>query len=141
MNKRVFTGNSRAIPEGAKNGISLPVLRIDGVDYNLEEMKRADLIDLSALLKADIDNIEFQRESGHNGAWANPEWEPRAIFAQKMKGTQITLIQSELSRRKDSVPSLTKYFVDAAWEMLSKDLFTSIMEAAKGSHRLALGQT
>lgn len=135
---RVQTANSTSIPDGAKNGIALPLLRVDNINYNLSVMSRAELMELSALLSADIDNIELQRQSGHTGAWANPDWEPKAQYAQKMKGRQIALIQAELSRRKESLPSLARLFMDRAFEMLPREVFDSIAEVAKKQHKESL---
>lgn len=135
---RVQTSNSRAIPADAKNGIALPILRVDNRDYNLEEMARPELMELAALIKADIDNIEFQLSSDHTGAWANPGWEERALYAKKMKSRQVDLIQAELGRRKERAPTLAKIFMDLAFSLLPEELFRSVMEGAKAQHKEAL---
>lgn len=139
METRVQTSNTRSIPDTAKNGISLPYLRVDTVDYNLTTMGRVDLIELAALIEADIANIDMQRDSGHTGSWAKPEWDAKAAYARKMKTVQVSLIQAELTRRKESVPSVAKMFMDIAYRLLSGELFEDILGQAKKQHALALG--
>ena len=139
--RRVHTSNTRTIPDSAKNGIALPVLRVDSVDYNLEDLDRSELIELAALIKADIDNIEYQRESGHTGSWADPQWEARSMYAQRMKSTQVQLIQAELGRRKEAVKPLSYFFQERAWSSLAEDVFRGIMDMAKIDYKTALATT
>ena len=134
----IRTSNTQEIPPGAKNGICLPVVRVDSVDYNLKELTRAELIELRALLDADIANIEMQFDSGDNGKWADTRWEARAKFARRMKAAQTSLIQAELSRRKEKVPSFHKIFMDLCFKRLDRSLFDEIAEASKSAYQLAL---
>lgn len=135
---RVQTSNTRRMRDGAQEGIALPLLRVDGIDYNLETLPRVDLMELVILLGADIDNIQLQIDSGHTGAWGDPGWEPRARFAQKMKRRQVELVQAELSRRKEKVSPLAQFFVDRAFNQLPEELFRTIMDAAKSSYNEAV---
>lgn len=116
------------------NGIALPIIRVDGHDYDLSAMDRPDLIDLSALLKADMDNIQYQLDSGHTGSWAKPGWESSAIFARSMKSVQIQVIHAELSRRKESAVTLADMFQEDAFAILSESLFNAIFRISKARY-------
>jgi hypothetical protein len=138
---RVGTGNSRRLRPGELNGVCLPVIRVDGVDYNLEEMQRAQLIELAALLKADSDNIQLQIDGGDSGSWADPRWEAKALYAQKLKRTQVKLIHAQLHRGRLKAGTLGQHFIDEAYRTLPRERFEEIMETAKTSYNLALASS
>ena len=82
--QRVHTSNTREIPEGAKNGICLPVLRIDTTDYNLEEMSRHDLSDLRALLEESGEAAALRRADAHQRAMSGQHRHAVLVVADDM---------------------------------------------------------
>lgn len=155
--------NTRKISPGSKHGIALPIVRIDGADYNLETMSVDELQELKLHIDSASVAIAFQTESASakfntTGERSDSEWFLDAKRAKRLKGLQSQAIQAELGRRKklSSAKRIDQHFIDAAREMLKPPVFDAIMNEAKrrqsianvldqeqlvDSHREALGVT
>lgn len=130
---------NRKIPDAVRNGIQLPVIRVDYQDYDLEKMAQDDLLALKIQIDSEKDTIEYQLSQAAaglraDGEYADPKWYSRAKFAARTKSQQSQAIQAYLGKKKRNSPvslHLDGFFMDAARDMLSADVFDVIMEEAK----------
>lgn len=129
----------RQIPDGVRNGIELPIIRVNFKDYDLEQMSRSDLLTLKVQIDSEKDTIDYQLgEASVNrkttGEYADPRWYNKAKFAGKIKAQQSQAIQAYLNKNgNDKTPSLYigSFFIDAAKEMLTAEAFELVMQKAK----------
>ena len=110
-------------------GVAVGVIR-GGQRYALDEMDRQELIDLSVVLKTDIDTAKSKmRESllykRRHGRYLQPQsWynrEAQFIALRKRQIETIDWMLSEIKQQNRARRPLAEFFVDAAKEYLAEE--------------------
>jgi hypothetical protein len=125
----------RHIKPGARTGIALPIIRVDGKDYDLSAMDKDGLLDLRVtveLAKGDVEGsiAAAKQELFDTGKAADPEWFRAANRSISVMNAQMSAIQNELGRRKEG-GNINWLFVQVASEMLTTAVYRVIMDEAE----------
>jgi len=126
----------RTIPATYRTGIALPIIRVNGENYDISRLNRDELSDLRILVEsamADVDTKIETAATAYNttGEQSDPKWFNAARSARRVLGVQVQAIMAEQTRRKRDGANLQHHFFNAAREMLGRDVFGMIVDEAE----------
>jgi hypothetical protein len=127
-------------PAQKKDGITLPLLIIDDVKYDISKLIDDELKDLMTKISLHIVSLnrtlsEAKTKAYTTGEYSNPAWFIRIKRLRELRGLQHQCVQDELSRRnklsRTKHRTIESYFMDAARQGLSESGFALILDAAR----------
>lgn len=132
----------RKISTNARIGISLPVIRADGMDYDLSKLDREELGELKLSVETSMADVDLQIEnaSAHfniTGQQSDPTWFNSIRNARRIMGLQVQAIMAEQRKRNQENKgkhSIEWYFVRVAHKQLGQHTFTAIWREAERLH-------
>lgn len=118
--------------------------RVGDMQYTesvLDEMCRADLIQLKNIIDDEIASIKEQLDEAKTeqlvtGTYADPGWWRKANSALRMKGRFVQKIQRQIGLAKQdehqqSSVTFERHFISVAREVLDKETYSAIIEKAQ----------
>ena len=132
----------RTIQASARTGIALPIIRADGVDYDLSKLDREELGELKIAVETSMADVDLQIENAATrfsltGEQADPVWFNSLRNVRRLMNLQIQAIMAEQRKRKQENKgkhSIEWYFVRVARESLGPQTFNTIWREAERRH-------
>lgn len=126
----------KLIPTHYRTGIALPIIRVNGEDYDISRLDRDELSDLRILVESAMADVDTKIESAATaynttGEQSDPKWFNAARGARRVLGIQVQAIMAEQTKRKRDGANLQHHFFNAARDMLSRDVFGMIVDEAE----------
>ena len=117
------------------------VITHNDIQYDLRTMDRQGLLLLKTELQETFDRIKGQLDQARSeqaayGLYSDPDWYRKAQAAKRFTGSDMQKVQFVLSQRKKQerekrANDLPNVFMDAAREMLPRELFYEVLTCAR----------